>query len=94
MTDNNDQLENCHLEALARFPNEAEAMVIVNVLEEEGITTTLTDVNTASFLVGAPGMVSVMIRREDADRARQFLDEMRRAESDINWDNVDVGEPE
>ncbi|MBC8116449.1 MAG: DUF2007 domain-containing protein [Candidatus Saccharimonas sp.] len=94
MTDENHLLENCHLEVLAKFPNEIEASVIANVLEEEGITAALTDVNTASFLIGAPGMVSVMIRREDADRARQILDEMRRTESDIDWENVDVGEPE
>ncbi|MEK6258918.1 MAG: DUF2007 domain-containing protein [Planctomycetota bacterium] len=94
MTDENHLLENCHLEVLAKFPNEIEASVMANVLDAEGIKTALTGINTASFRAEAPGMVSVMIRREDADRARQILDEMRRTESDIDWEYVDVGEPE
>jgi putative signal transducing protein len=94
MTDANGLLENCHLEVLARFPNEVDAGVIANVLKAEGIMASLTDVNTAFFLIGAPVLVSVMVRREDVDRARRILDTMRSGESDIDWENVDVGEPE
>ena len=94
MTDDNGLLENCHLEVLASFPHEVEASVIANVLEAEGIMTALTGVTTAMFRVEAPGLVSVMIRREDLDRARQILDAIRSSESDIDWENVDVGEPE
>lgn len=58
-------------EVLAKFPNEIEASVIANVLQAQGIKVALTGVNTASFRAEAPGMVSVMVPQEDADRARQ-----------------------
>ena len=94
MTDESCLLENCHLEVVAQFPGEVAASVMANALEAEGIKTSLTGVATASFRTEAPGLVSVMIRREDLDRARQFLDAIRSGESDIDWENVDVGEPE
>ena len=81
-------------EVLARFSNEVEASVIANVLEAEGIKVALTGVNTASFRAEAPGMVSVVVRREDADRARQILETVRNEVSEADWENVDVGEPE
>ena len=94
MSTDNGLLENCHLEVWAQFPGEVAASVMANALEAEGIKTALTGVNTASFRAEAPGLVNVMIRREDLDRARQILDEMRSDESEIDWENVDVGEPE
>ncbi len=86
--------DDVHLEVLASFPNEMDASVIANALEAEGVTAVLTGVNTASFRAEAPGLVNVMIRREDLDRARQILGEMQDGKSDTDWDSVDVGEPE
>lgn len=83
-----------HLEVLASVPSEIEASMIANVLEAQGITTALTGVNTAMFRAEAPGEVKVMVRREDADRARQILETRRSGESTTDWENIDVGEPE
>ncbi len=82
------------LEVLVQFPGEVDASIIVNALETEGIKAALTGVNTASFRAEAPGLVSVMVRRDDVDRARQVLEAMQSGKSDTDWENVDVGEPE
>ena len=82
------------LAVLAQFPGEVGASIIANALEAGGITSALTGVNTASFRAEAPGLVSVMVRREDVERARQILDDLQNSESPTDWENVDVGEPE
>ena len=82
------------LEVLVQFPGEADANIIANALETEGIKAFLTGVNTASFRAEAPGLVRVMVRREDVDRARQILETRRSGDSTTDWENVDVGEPE
>ena len=83
-----------HLEVLASFPNEIDASLIANALDAEGVTAVMTGVNTASFRAEAPGLVNIMIRREDLDRSRQILVEFQNSKSETDWDNVDVGEPE
>ena len=78
----------------AQFPGEVGASIIANALEAEGVTSALTGVNTASYFTGVPGLVGVMVRREDVERAQQILDELRNSESTTDWENLDVGEPE
>ena len=82
------------LEVLTQVPNEIEATVIANDLESEGIMSVLTGVNTASFQAEAPGMVSVMVRHADLERARQIMMTVQNRAADTDWEHVDVGEPE
>ena len=82
------------LEVLTQVPNEIEATLIANDLESEGIMSVLTGVNTASFQAEAPGMVSVMVRHADLERARQILMTVQNRAADTDWEHVDVGEPE
>ena len=49
------------------------AEVIKNALEAEGITCFLDGLNTAGQMGLAPFNVRVMVRAEDADRARQLI---------------------
>lgn len=39
-------------------------------------------------------LMQVVVRQEDADRSRAALEEYRRTRPDVDWDQVDVGEPE
>ncbi len=82
------------LAVLIEVPNEIEATLIANDLEAEGITSVLTGINTASFRAEAPGLVSVMVRHEDLDRARQIMLTVQNRAADTDWEHVDVGEPE
>ncbi len=82
------------LEVLVQVPNEIEATLIANDLESEGITSVLTGINTAAFRAEAPGLVSVMVRHDDLDRARQIMMNVQNRAADTDWEHVDVGEPE
>ena len=82
------------LEVLTQVPNEIEATLIANDLESEGLMSVLTGVNTASFQAEAPGMVSVMVRHADLERARQIMMTVQNRAADTDWEHVDVGEPE
>ena len=88
------KVEPCHLETLVRVLNEIEATVIANALGSEGIESSLAGVHTASFRAEAPGLVSLLVRQEDLNRARQILDELKSDVAAIDWENIDVGQPE
>ena len=81
-------------EVLEQFPNEIAASVVLHELTLEGIWSVLTGVNTASFRAEAPGLVSVVVRQQDVERARQILESVRNPETPTDWEQVDVGEPE
>jgi hypothetical protein len=83
-----------HIERLTSTPTEMEAGIIVAALEEEGIKSTMTGVNTAEFRVAVPEWVEVLVAREDLARANAVLDRLREDRADIDWDTIDVGPPE
>lgn len=83
-----------HLEPLTSTPNEPQAAMIVLALKDCGIDAVAEGGLTAGFRTEAVGEVRIMVWRQDLDRARQALDEYRDAMSDIDWDEVDVGEAE
>lgn len=81
-------------EVLASVPNDIEAAAIVAALEAEGIGASATGGYTAGFRAEAPGDVNVIVRRHELQRAKQVLAEIEGASDDIDWSQVDVGEPE
>ncbi len=83
-----------HLEALISTPNEGQAAMIVSALKDRGIDAVAEGGLTAGFRAETFGEVKIMVWRHDLDRARQALAEYRNAVSDIDWDEVDVGEVE
>ncbi len=83
-----------HLEPLTSTPNEPQAAMIVSALKDRGIDAVAEGGLTAGFRAETVGEVRVMVWRQDLNRARQALDDFREAMSDIDWDNVDVGEGE
>lgn len=82
------------LERLTRVTSEVEAATIVTALAAQGIKATATGGYTAGFRAEAPGYVNVVVRHEDLTKAKQVLAELQQDESDVDWSQVDVGDPE
>lgn len=81
-------------ELLVSVPTEFEASAIVAALAEQGIEATMTGGFTAGFLAEAPGDVAVAVKQEDLEKAKIALVNIHKENENIDWDNVDVGEPE
>ena len=49
---------------------------------------------TAGFRAEAPADVSVIVRHKDLNHAKQALAEIEQDQNDVDWSQVDVGEPD
>lgn len=83
-----------NLARLTSVRTEMEAGIIVGGLEDRGIKATMSGVYTANFRAEAPGWVEVLVAEHDLERAQAVLEEVRLEHSDVDWSQVDVGEPE
>lgn len=67
------------------------------VLEEEGIGAQVIDVLSSGVGLGggaaAAMRVDLLVRRRDLDRAARLLEDNRRDSVDIDWNEIDLGEP-
>ena len=79
---------------LTSTPTEMQAGIIVAALEENGIKAMMTGQTVAGFRAEAPGWVQVLVTETELANARRVLEEMGHAGNDIDWSQVDVGEPE
>ena len=82
------------LTSLIHVPTETEAAPIVEALKEAGITATMTGGFTAGFIAEAPGDISIQIFKRDEAAATEILKKFKADIAAIDWDKVDVGEPE
>lgn len=71
-----------------------EAGIVVAALEENGIRSTMTGAATAGFRAEAPGWVHVLVAEEDLPQAEALLEEIGHSQDDVDWSQVDVGQPE
>jgi hypothetical protein len=69
------------------------AGIIVAALEQNGIRATMSGETTAGFRAEAPGWVQILVAQDDLSRAQAVLKEVRREANEIDWSQVDVGEP-
>lgn len=83
-----------HIVRLISTPNEREAAVIVATLDEQGIPARMSGQFSAEFRAEAPGLVHILVAEDDLARAQEVLAEARQEQRDIDWSQVDVGEPE
>ena len=83
-----------HVVAVTSTPNEVDAGVIVAALEEAGIKSTMSGVYTAGFRAEAPGQVQILVAQEDLARAQEIIRLGEENKEDVDWSQVDVGEPE
>jgi hypothetical protein len=65
------------LEPLVSAPSEAEATLLVNFLADRGIEAVAVGAFTAQFKASAPGEVQILVHRDELDRARSALAEVR-----------------
>jgi Putative prokaryotic signal transducing protein len=79
---------------LESTPTEMEAGVIVAALEQGGIQATMTGTYTAGFRAEAPGWVKILVAEDDLPRARTMMRDVVHENLDVDWSQVDVGEPE
>ena len=75
---------------------EFEGQSIANALESRGIPARVfaAAANMAQLEGGISNNVRVMVRRSDLTRARDAMRDVRQASVDLDWNEVDVGEPE
>lgn len=84
-----DAVDPNHPTLLATAANNFEAAMIVGSLDARGIEAQAVGAYTASFQVGIPSEVQIMVRQADLAVAQAALSECRPSESE--WDNLDVG---
>jgi hypothetical protein len=83
-----------HVVVVATAENELEAGVMVAALEEEGIKSTMSGAAAADFRAGVPGDVQILVAKEDLARAQEVIRKGEEDQEDVDWSQVDVGEPE
>ena len=83
-----------HLALLTSTPTEMEASIIIAALEENAIRATMSGEYTAGFRAEAPGWVRILVAEDDLAAAEAVLDDVRQDRDDIDWSQVDVGQPE
>ena len=81
-------------EVLAFVRTDVEAAAIVGALAVRGIGASTTGGYTAVFRAEAPGCINVIVKYEDLDRARHALADIEQDQLDVDWSQVDVGEPD
>jgi len=87
-------LDNEKLKKLATVWSEYEAAAIVNALEAEGIRAESVGGYTAGFRAESPSGVSVLVMEDDLERAKAILNGLRAHGAGVDWDKVEVDQPE
>jgi hypothetical protein len=81
-------------EVLTFVLTDTEAIAVVAALKGCGIHASTTGGYTAGFRAQAPGQLQVIVRRHELQLARQVLADIKEDAAEIDWSQVDVGEPE
>ncbi|MEM1356000.1 MAG: DUF2007 domain-containing protein [Planctomycetota bacterium] len=79
---------------LVFLPTEIEATALAQELTRAGIEAQASGLLTAGFRAEAPGQVKVLVHERDLARAKELLDDYLASKQEIDWSQVDVGEPE
>lgn len=82
------------LVTLVGLPNEMEAAIVVDALARCGIRASAVGAASAGFRAEAPGLVSVLVAEDDAARALEVLSAVDLGSEEVDWSQVDVGQPE
>jgi hypothetical protein len=79
---------------LTATPTEFEAEAIAGALRAQGVEARVVGGLLAGFRAEAPATVRVMVRAADLETARNALRALKADSIDIDWDELDVGDPE
>lgn len=91
--DRNNSEENSPL-ALLSVAGDVEAAGIITALAAYGIQATAIGGFLSSFKALSPSNIQIMVRSCDFDEAKLALAEIQSDKDPVDWDSVDVGEPE
>lgn len=69
---------------------ESEAMVVRGLLESAGIDADMTSLDAPQDILPGVGGTVILVREEDAERARQVIEEYRQAPSDTETAEFDI----
>lgn len=80
---------------LVQVASEIEAEAIAAALEDRGIRAEAAGGYTAGFRAEAPGMVRILVRTEDLEKAKAALAEIQKDRAELDWSKVDIsGDPD
>jgi hypothetical protein len=79
---------------LTKAATEMEAGMIIAALEDEGIKASMAGADVSHMRVAVPEEVEIFVAEGDLARAQKVLEEAEHDGEDVDWSQVDVGEPE
>ena len=85
-----EKVDSTNLVTIIEVRDEFHATALVAGLEDNGIKSTMTGVYSSGFKAEAPGMVKVVVRLSDLEKAKKVLDYL---EQPVDWNRVNVGDP-
>jgi hypothetical protein len=71
---------------------ESEAMVVKGLLDSAGIDCDITSVDAIQDMFPGVGGTVILVRQEDADRARQLIEDYRRSPDSDETSEIDLSE--
>ena len=71
---------------------ESEALVVKGLLDSAGIDSDLTSVDAVQDMFPGVGGMLILVREEDADRARRMIDEYRQSPDADETSEIDLSE--
>jgi hypothetical protein len=72
---------------------ESEALIVRGLLESSGIDADLTSLEAQQDILPGVGGTVILVREEDAARARHLIEEYRQSPADDDTADVDISEP-
>ncbi|MGH9528525.1 MAG: putative signal transducing protein [Terriglobales bacterium] len=73
---------------------ESEALIVNGLLQSAGIQSDLTSLDAPQDILPGVGGTVILVRKEDAERARQLIQESKRAAAEDDTAEIDVtGDP-
>ena len=80
-------------EKIALYSHELEAGDLVNQLREAGIPAEMRGWSVSGFRAESPGQIEVVVSGKHAEQARQLMVELRADAQQIDWSQIDTGDP-
>ncbi|MEM9351640.1 MAG: DUF2007 domain-containing protein [Planctomycetota bacterium] len=79
---------------LTTTASDHEAASLEALLAAEGILAVRAGSYTSSFQAEAPGRVEVLVPSKQLDAAKRLLAEIKTSGAQVDWSQVDLGEPD
>ena len=82
------------LKVVREVPDDIAAANLRAALEDAGIECQSVGDYTAGFRTEVPGGLQILVKAADLQRAQQVLDAFEQELAELDWSQVDVGDPE